>query len=64
MEAKEKILLKASELFLGMGVKNVTMDYIASEVGVSKCTIYELFRDKDDLVIQSLREIPHIPEHH
>lgn len=57
METREKILVKASELFLGMGVKNVTMDYIASELGVSKRTIYELFKDKDDQVVQSLREM-------
>ncbi|MDY0102215.1 MAG: TetR/AcrR family transcriptional regulator [Lentimicrobium sp.] len=57
METREKILVRASELFLGMGVKNVTMDYIATETGVSKRTIYELFKDKDDLVVQSLREM-------
>jgi AcrR family transcriptional regulator len=57
MEAREKILGKASELFLGMGVKNVTMDYIASETGVSKRTIYELFKDKDELVVLSIREM-------
>ncbi|MBV2246619.1 MAG: TetR/AcrR family transcriptional regulator [Lentimicrobium sp.] len=57
METRNKIIEKASELFLVMGVKNITMDQIASEAGVSKRTIYELFKDKDDLVIQSLREM-------
>ena len=28
------------------------MDFIASDLGVSKRTIYELFKDKDELVIQ------------
>lgn len=57
METREKILAKASEMFLSVGVKNVTMDSIASELGISKRTIYELFKDKDDLVVQSLREM-------
>lgn len=55
METRNKIIEKASELFLGMGIRNITMDQIASESGVSKRTIYELFKDKDDLVMQSLR---------
>lgn len=38
-----------------MGIRNITMDQIASESGVSKRTIYELFKDKDNLVVQSLR---------
>ncbi|GAP43606.1 transcriptional regulator, TetR family [Lentimicrobium saccharophilum] len=57
MEAREKILDKAIELFLNLGIRNVTMDSIAAESGVSKRTIYELFKDKDDLVVQSLREM-------
>ena len=55
MEPRNKIIEKASELFLVMGIRNITMDQIASESGVSKRTIYELFKDKDDLVVQSLR---------
>ncbi len=54
METRAKILEKATVLFLSMGVRNVTMDTIASDSGVSKRTIYELFKDKDDLVVQSL----------
>ena len=57
MEAREKILDKAIELFLNLGIRNVTMDTIAAESGVSKRTIYELFKDKDDLVVQALREM-------
>lgn len=55
MEVKEKILAKASELYLSLGVRNVTMDTLASELGISKRTIYELFTDKDELVIQCIR---------
>lgn len=52
METKERIIVKAGELFPSMGIRNVTMDQIAAELGMSKRTIYEHFKDKDDLVIQ------------
>ncbi|PKP46312.1 MAG: hypothetical protein CVT94_15165 [Bacteroidetes bacterium HGW-Bacteroidetes-11] len=57
MDTRERIIEKASALFLSMGIRNVTMDFIAGELGISKRTIYELFKDKDDLVIQVLREM-------
>ncbi len=54
METKEKILARAGELFPIMGIRSVTMDSIALDLGISKRTIYELFKDKDDLVIQTM----------
>lgn len=57
MEAKDKILGKASEMFISLGVRNVTMDALAGELGISKRTIYELFNDKDALVIECIRHI-------
>ncbi len=47
---KEKILQKASDLFLNLGFKSVTMDDIASEMGISKKTIYSHFSTKLKLV--------------
>jgi AcrR family transcriptional regulator len=55
MDLNEKILSKASEMFLSFGVKYVTMDALSGELGISKRTLYEHFRDKDDLVIQCVR---------
>jgi TetR/AcrR family transcriptional regulator, cholesterol catabolism regulator len=55
MEATEKILRKASEMFMVLGVRNVTMDGLAAELNVSKRTIYELFLDKDNLFIESIK---------
>lgn len=52
METKERIIQRAGELFPIMGIRSVTMDYIATDLGISKRTIYELFKDKDELVIQ------------
>lgn len=47
---KEKILDKAAEKFLSLGVKSVTMDEIASDLGMSKKTIYAHFSTKNKLV--------------
>jgi TetR/AcrR family transcriptional regulator, cholesterol catabolism regulator len=50
METEERIVQKAHELFFRYGLKSVTMDDIASNLGVSKKTIYQFYADKDALV--------------
>src|ERR1700744_1406124 len=50
MDVKERILTKAAELFMRYGIRSITMDEIASQLGISKKTIYQFFTDKDDLV--------------
>ena len=50
MEMKDRIKQKADELFRHYGIKSVTMDEIATRLGVSKKTIYQYFVDKDALV--------------
>lgn len=52
METKKRILNKAEEMFFRFGVKSVTMDDIARELGISKKTIYQHFTDKEDIVLQ------------
>ena len=47
---RNKIINKAAELFLTLGVKSVTMDDIAQEMGISKKTIYVHFENKTKLV--------------
>lgn len=47
---KDKIIHKAAELFLNYGFKSVTMDDIATEMGISKKTIYVHFNNKTKLV--------------
>ena len=47
---KDKILETSNELFLNLGFKSVTMDEIASKLGVSKKTIYKYFKNKTELV--------------
>ncbi len=45
-----KIIEKATEMYLTFGFKSVTMDDIASKMGISKKTIYQHFANKTDLV--------------
>lgn len=47
---REKIIEIASDLFLTLGFKSVTMDDIANEMGMSKKTIYQHFENKRKLV--------------
>lgn len=47
---KQKILEKATELFLNLGFKSVTMDDLAHEMGISKKTIYSHYENKTRLV--------------
>ena len=50
MPNKERILLKAEELFLQYDIRSVSMDDIANNLGMSKKTPYQYFADKDELV--------------
>lgn len=50
---KDKIITKATEMFLKLGFKSVTMDDIACEMCISKKTIYKFFSNKEKLVQES-----------
>jgi AcrR family transcriptional regulator len=45
-----KIIKKAGELFNANGIRDVSMDMIASDLNISKKTIYGYFKNKDSLV--------------
>ena len=49
-EKRLEILERASAVYMKYGVKSVTMDDLARELGISKKTIYKYFDDKSDLV--------------
>jgi AcrR family transcriptional regulator len=57
MEVKERIKQKADELFRRYGIKSVTMDEIANQLGVSKKTIYHSFSDKNELVDEVIADM-------
>jgi len=50
MENKDRILEKATQLFMRYGIRSITMDEIAAQLGISKKTIYQFFTDKDAMV--------------
>ncbi len=54
---REHIIAQASDLFFHRGIKDVKMDDIAHEIGISKRTVYELFADKEELLHESLKYI-------
>ena len=51
---RDKILEKAGEMFLSLGFKSVTMDDIASQMGISKKTLYKHFSNKASLVQETI----------
>jgi AcrR family transcriptional regulator len=50
MENREKIISEAAVLFRTYGIRAVTMDMLANRMGISKRTIYEIFKDKEELL--------------
>ncbi len=50
-ELKQSIIERAQKLFYQYGIRSITMDFIASEMGMSKRTLYEYFKNKDALII-------------
>ncbi|MBL7799503.1 MAG: TetR/AcrR family transcriptional regulator [Chitinophagales bacterium] len=55
MTIEQQILAKSTELFIKYGLKNLTMDEIARELGMSKKTIYQYCENKADLIEKSMR---------
>jgi len=51
---KDMILKKGCDIFLKFGFKSVTMDDIANSMAISKKTIYKYFKNKEDLVDQTI----------
>jgi AcrR family transcriptional regulator len=49
-EQQEKWLKRVEELFFRLGIKSLTMDDVARELGISKKTLYTFVENKDDLV--------------
>ncbi|SNC77388.1 transcriptional regulator, TetR family [Hymenobacter gelipurpurascens] len=50
MEVKDRILQAGRELFTRNGIKSVSMDDIATHLGISKKTLYKWFENKDQIV--------------
>jgi TetR/AcrR family transcriptional regulator, cholesterol catabolism regulator len=50
MEVRDKIIAESSSQFKKYGIKSITMDDIAQNLSISKRTIYENFKDKNELL--------------
>jgi len=64
MPVRARILETASRMFRTYGIKSVTMFDISRECGVSKKTVYEHFKDKEELVQDGVRFLLNRHEQH
>jgi len=55
VDVRERIVVESGLLFGKYGIKSMTMDSLAEEMGISKRTIYERFKDKDTLLMEVIR---------
>jgi len=53
-ETRSHLLRNSRQLFIKYGVKSLTMDDIARELGMSKKTIYQFVSAKNELVVQAM----------
>jgi len=56
IELRDKILKASMHEFLQKGVKAVKMDDIANALGISKRTLYEVYSNKEELLLEGLRK--------
>src|SRR5580693_1704048 len=50
VSARERILATASELFYREGIRAIGVDTVVARSGVSKTSLYRVFKSKDDLI--------------
>lgn len=55
LSTRERILLHATQQFRRKGVRGVKMDDVAEALGMSKRTLYEMFGNKENLLLESMR---------
>lgn len=54
-DLRERIVMTSSRMFQAQGVKQVRMDDVARELSISKKTLYELFADKEELLLEVVK---------
>ncbi|MBQ5647977.1 MAG: helix-turn-helix transcriptional regulator, partial [Alistipes sp.] len=57
MSKRAKVIKRAAEMIAELGVKSLRVDDLASDLGISKRTLYEMFGDKEELLYYSVKEI-------
>jgi AcrR family transcriptional regulator len=56
MSQSKKILQGAEELFFRYGIKAITMDDIAKHLAISKKTIYQFYKEKEEIINTLMNE--------
>lgn len=54
MEKKQEFLVQIIPLFLKYGFKSMGVDDISKELGISKKTLYQAFKDKNEIVYEAV----------
>lgn len=54
-EQQIKLLKRVEDLFLRFGIRSLTMDDVARELGISKKTLYQFVSSKEDLVLKVIQ---------
>ncbi len=57
MKEMDPYIDKITPLFLQYGIKSVSMDDIATQLGISKKTLYQVYSDKTELVKKTMENI-------
>ena len=55
-DVRKKILTCAMNNFRQKGVKSVKMDDIATQLSISKRTLYEIYKNKEDLLFECIKD--------
>lgn len=58
-DTRKQIMHRAESLFMRYGIKSVSMDDIARELGISKKTLYQFFENKEDLITKTIESHLH-----
>ena len=56
-EYRSNLVTRIYPLLIKKGVKNLTMDFVAKSLGMSKRTLYEIFGSKEDMIIETMRKM-------
>jgi len=57
--SRTEILERAKDLFMRYGIKSITMDDVAREMGISKKTLYQHVKNKNDLIERIIHQHIH-----
>ena len=54
---RDRIIDVALDDFTSQGIRSVTMDEVATKLGISKRTLYEVFADKEALLVDCILKL-------